>query len=167
MRRTLHIGQLPAQTVLKRRRVESIEVEVQPATAATESAGANLAAVAAALPASSVDSLDNSANVSARTAISTLPDTKGVASSSTTDDDDDDDETLERERLRLEKLKERKQEASIRGENGSTTRTAAYNSDVVFRRTAAATKGPQSAVLRHSNLQASQDHSRFMSNYFK
>jgi type IV secretory pathway VirB10-like protein len=149
MRRTLHAGQLPSQTVIKRRRVDAL---------ATGSVDVELPSSRDAAQAAPV-----SETKQAPTSTPAAPPPRQEDLSS--DEEDDDEAELLRERQRLAKLNERNQSAAA-----STSGVASYNSDVLFRRTVPASSQNNSAAakfLRHSNLQASKDHRDFLRHYFR
>jgi hypothetical protein len=153
MRRTLHAGQLPSQTVIKRRRVDalaagSVDAELHSSRDAAQAA-----------PARETKQAPTSTPEPPRTA--PPPRQEDLSS----DEEDDDEAELLRERQRLAKLNERNQSAAA-----STSGVASYNSDVLFRRTVPASSQNNSAAakfLRHSNLQASKDHRDFLRHYFR
>lgn len=154
MRRTLHVGQLPSQTTLKRRRVELTEASA-PANAGAPSRKPNPPVT----PSGRNDTPISNANTSA------APRLSDSGSSRNSSDDDDDEAELLEEKQRLAKLQERHEGAAA-----SISGVASYNSDVLFRRTV-----PQSSRnlsekakhLRHSNLQMSKDHKDFLMHYFR
>ncbi|CUI15289.1 Hypothetical protein, putative [Bodo saltans] len=167
MRRTLHAGQLPSQTIIKRRRVDtlatgggsSLDTDHLQHTADTTSRADTVSSSSE--KKSPAPAAAAAAPVPARTA----PPPRDDLSSDDDDDDDDNEAELLRERQRLAKLNERNQSAAA-----STSGVASYNSDVLFRRTVPVSSQNNSAAakfLRHSNLQASKEHRDFLRHYFR